>query len=381
MAEQAQIHKGLAGVVIDESRMSYIDGEAGKLLYAGYRIEDLAAKAKFEEVVYLLWHDKLPNQAELEDLRKDIAVHAPLPEPIIDLLKATPKDAEPMSVLRTATSALAFYDDDADSHEHDSLLRSAILLTGRMTAITATWVRLRQGKAPIPPRDDLWLAENFIYMLTGETDSVAADAMNAYMVLLTEHGMNASTFTARVVTSTLSDLYSAITAAIGTLKGALHGGANTAAMNMFIEIGDPDKVDEWFDRHIATHERRIMGIGHRVYKALDPRAAVLRDRAQALAHSSGNDKWYEIAVKLADRARGDSYFIERNLFPNVDYYSAIVLYTLGLDTDMFTPMFAMARIGGWSAHVMEQAADNRLMRPKVLYTGAHDLEWVPLEQR
>jgi citrate synthase len=381
MAEDVQIYKGLQGVVIDESSLSFIDGAAGKLLYAGYKIEDLAANAKYEEIVFLLWNGKLPTKAELEALRQDIASQAALPDGIINMLKATPKDANAMAVLRTATSALAYYDADAEDLSPEALRRSATRLAGQMTNICATWVRIRGGKEPIAPREDLWLAENFIHMLKGEVDDAAADAINAYMVLLTEHGMNASTFTSRVVSSTMSDIYSAITAGIGALKGALHGGANTAAMDMFIEIGEVENVDSWFDKYIATKERRIMGIGHRVYKALDPRAAVLRERAEALAASSGNAKWYDIAVKLAERARSDSYFIDRNLFPNVDYYSAIVLYTLGLDTDMFTPLFAMSRIAGWSSHVIEQLGDNKLMRPKVQYTGAFDLEYVRLEDR
>jgi citrate synthase len=378
---EAAIYKGLKGVVIDESRLSFIDGEVGKLIYSGYKIEDLAAHAKYEEVVFLLWENRLPNRAELETLRQQIADNADLPQPVIDMLHMFPKDSEPMAVLRTATSALALYDAEAEDPSVEADRHKALRLTGQITNICANWVRIRQGKEMIAPRKDLWLAENFVYMLTGQLDAAEADAINAFMVLLTEHGMNASTFVARAVTSTESDMYSAITAAIGSLKGPLHGGANTAAMEMFIEIGSPDNVDHWFDTEVKEHGRKIMGIGHRVYKALDPRAAVLRERAEAQAKSSGNTTWYDIAVRLADRARGDEYFISRNLYPNVDYYSAIVLYTLGLDVDMFTPMFAMSRIAGWSAHVIEQLTHNALMRPQVLYTGAMDLEYVPLDQR
>lgn len=381
MAEQVQIHKGLDDIVIDESRLSLVDGTNGKLYYAGYKIEDLAANALYEEVVFLLWENRLPNKQELETLRAAIADAAKLPEPIIALLKSFPKDANPMSALRTAASALALYDPDSENNAPEANRRKATRLTGQITAITAAWPRIRKGQEVIPPRHDLTLAENFIYMLTGNTDKTASDAVNAFMVLLTEHGMNASTFVARATTSTGADMHSAMVSAIGTLKGPAHGGANTEAMKMFLEIGDPSNVDKWFDENIKSGKRRIMGIGHRIYKALDPRAGVLKDRAEALARSSGNGKWFDIADQLDKRARADQYFIDRNLYANVDYYSAIVLYTLHLDIDMFTPMFAMSRIAGWTSHIMEQWSSNRLMRPDVLYTGPLDLPWKSVDER
>lgn len=381
MANQVQIHKGLDDVVIDESRLSLVNGTEGKLIYSGYKIEDLAANALYEEVVYLLWEGRLPKKDELETLRADIANNAELPAPIMDLLKSFPKDANPMAVLRTVTSALSLYDPEGEATGPEANRRKAVRLTGQITTICAAWPRIRKGEEPIAPRKDLNLAENYIYMLTGKTDETAAAAINAFMVLLTEHGMNASTFVARATTSTGADMYSAIVSAIGTLKGPAHGGANTEAMKMFIEIGSPENVETWFQENIKSGKRRIMGIGHRVYKALDPRAAVLYDRARDLASSSGNKKWFDIAEKLANLARADQYFIERNLYPNVDYYSAIVLYTLDLDVDMFTPLFAMSRIAGWTAHIMEQQANNRLMRPEVLYTGPMDLQWTPIDQR
>ncbi len=221
-----------------------------------------------------------------------------------------------------------------------------------------------------------------MYMLTdAEPQPTAVDAINAYMVLLTEHSMNASTFASRVTVSTGSDMHSAIVSAIGTLKGPAHGGANTEAMKMFMEIGDPSNVQKWFDENIKTGNRRIMGIGHRVYKALDPRAAILHDRAKKLAAASGNSKWFDIAEQLATLARSDQYFIERNLYPNVDYYSAIALYTLNIDIDMFTPLFAMSRMGGWTAHIIEQVTDNRLIRPSADYVGPMDLQWVAVDER
>lgn len=382
MAEQVTIHKGLDNVVIDESKLSLVNGTEGKLVYSGYKIEDLAANALYEEIVFLLWEGRLPNATELETLRGEIARAAVLPEPIIDMMKATPKEANPMAVVRTVVSALAYYDADAEDNSPVALRRKATRLVGQSVTICAAWPRIRRGEDIIAPREDLNVAQNFIYMLTGEADDpTASDAINAFMVLLTEHGMNASTFVGRATTSTGADMHSAIVSAIGTLKGPAHGGANTEAMKMFIEIGDPSNVQTWFDENIKSGKRRIMGIGHRVYKALDPRAAVLLERARDLASGTRSSKWFDISEQLAELARADQYFIERNLYPNVDYYSAIVLYTLNLDTDMFTPLFAMSRMAGWTAHIMEQQASNRLMRPDVLYTGPMDLEWVPVDQR
>jgi citrate synthase len=382
MTEGVKIHKGLDGVIIDESRLSLVNGTEGKLIYSGYKIEDLAEYALYEEVVYLLWEGKLPNKSELETIRSTIAAEAALPATIIEMLQKLPKDSDPMAVLRTAVSALAHYDADSEDLSPESNHRKAIRLNGQVATLCAAWPRIRKGLAPVAPRRDLNLAQNFIYMLTDSApEESAANAINAFMVLLTEHGMNASTFVARATASTLSDMHSAIVSAIGTLKGSLHGGANAEAMRMFMEIGDPANVENWFNTNIKQGGRKIMGIGHRIYKALDPRAAVLHDRAEKLARSSGNGKWFDIADQLAKLARADQYFIERNLYPNVDYFSAIVLYTLHLDIDMFTPLFAMSRMAGWTAHIMEQQAANRLMRPDVLYVGPMDLPWTPLEQR
>ncbi len=378
----APAKKGLDGVSIGPSRLSLVNGTEGKLIYAGYKIEDLAANASYEEVVYLLWNDRLPNKKELEELRAAIAEQAVVYPEVLKHLKEYPKDANSMAVLRTAVSELAFYDPDSEDYSIESLRRKAIRMTGQVTTICAAWARIREGKEPVAPRKDLGLSANFVYMLTGkEPEKTEVDAIDAYMVLLTEHSMNASTFASRVTVSTNSDMHSAIVSAIGTLKGSAHGGANAEAMKMFEEIGDPANVQKWFDENIKTGKRRIMGIGHRVYKALDPRAAILRTRAEALAKSSGNEKWFEIADKLAKLARADQYFIERNLYPNVDYYSAIVLYTLNLPIDMFTPLFAMSRMAGWTAHIMEQVTDNRLIRPTVDYVGKMDLPWVPIEKR
>lgn len=377
-----QAKKGLDGVSLGESRISLVNGTEGKLIYAGYKIEDLAANSSYEEVVFLLWNGRLPSANELEDLRAAIAREAVVPPEVIAQMNAYPKTANPMAVLRTAVSALAFYDPDSEDTSIESQKRKAVRMTGQVTTLCAAWARIRKGQEAVAPRKDLTLSQNFVYMLTNaEPDKTTVNAIDAYMVLLTEHSMNASTFASRVATSTGADMHSAIVAAIGTLKGPAHGGANEEAMRMFMEIGEVANVEPWFVENIKSGKRRIMGIGHRVYKALDPRAAVLRERAKALAESSGNTKWFEIADNLANLARADQYFIERNLYPNVDYFSAIVLYTIHLDVDMFTPLFAMSRMAGWTAHIIEQQMDNRLIRPTADYVGPMDLTWVPLEQR
>ena len=380
---QVVIHKGLDGVIVDETKLSLVNGTEGRLIYSGYKIEDLAAHALYEEVVFLLWHGRLPDRQELEALRAQIAANAEVPKEVIKMLKSLPSDSNPMSVLRTAVSMLAQYDIDSEVMTPEANERKAIRLNGQVASLVAAWPRIRKGLEPISPRHDYTVAQNYVYQLTGEAppSKEAVDAINTFMVLLTEHGMNVSTFTTRVIASSLSDMHSSITGAIGSLKGPLHGGANTEAMNMFLEIGSPDNVQTWFDENIKTGKRRIMGIGHRVYKALDPRAAVLRERAEALARASGNTQWFEVADKLATLARADQYFIERNLYPNVDYYSAIVLYTLEIPVDMFTPLFAMSRIAGWTAHFREQAAANRLVRPDVLYVGPEERPWTPIEAR
>ncbi|MBZ0291370.1 MAG: citrate/2-methylcitrate synthase [Anaerolineae bacterium] len=378
----AEVQKGLEGVVVADTITSLVNGVEGKLIYGGYKIEDLAENALFEEVVYLLWNGRLPNTTELEELRSAIAREAVLDENLITTLEGFPKDANPMAVLESAVAALAFYDGESEDLSVEAARRKAVRLTGQITTICAAWDRIRKEQAPVAPRADLTLAQNFVYMLSGEEpDKTASDAINVYLVLLAEHGMNASTFTSRVVTGTGADIHSAVVAAIAALKGPSHGGANSAAMKMFLEIEDPANVEQWFQDNIKSGKRRIMGIGHRVYKALDPRADILRKHAQALAESSGNTRWFEIADKLADTALSDEYFIERKLYPNVDYFSAIVLYTLKLDVDMFTPLFAMSRVAGWSAHIIEQIQNNRLIRPKANYVGPQDLEWKPASER
>jgi citrate synthase len=373
---------GLEGIVVADVTTSSVNGVEGTLIYGGYSIEDLAANALFEEVIYLLWNNTLPNAKELEELRTQIACGAALPTSVINMMKTLPRNSNPMAVLRTAVSSLSHYYPESEDLTNRQIARDkAKRLTGQITSIVAAWARIRKGQDPIAPRVDLTLAENFLWMKTGSApDKTAAAAINVYLVLLAEHGMNASTFATRVVTATGSDMHSAITAGIGTLKGPAHGGANAEAMKLFKEIGSAGNVKAWFTREVKEHGRRIMGIGHRVYKAPDPRAAVLKQHAKALAESSGNTRWYDIATTLAEAALADDYFIDRKLYPNVDYYSAIVLYTLDLEVDMFTPLFAMSRIAGWSAHVIAQMG-GRLIRPKANYVGPFDLKWTPVKDR
>jgi citrate synthase len=379
---QAEQKKGLEGVVIADTRLSRVQGDIGRLTYTGYDINDLAENASFEEVVFLLWYGKLPTPTQFERFRNTLVDYMTLPASVLRAMQDFPVNAHPMAVLRTAVSALGLHDSAAEDNSQDANYRKAMHLTAKIPTVVAAWARIRSGKDPIAPRNDLGLAANFLYMLYGkEPGKVEADAINVYLVLLADHGMNASTFTSRVVTSTDGDLYSAITAAIGSLKGPKHGGANEAAMRMFREIGKADSVDAWFQEEVKGKGRRIMGIGHRVYKAPDPRAVILRKHAEALCHLKEKCGMLDISARLAELALADEYFQTRKLFPNVDYYSAIVLDAIGIESDMMTPLFAMSRIAGWTAHIIEQWADNRLIRPRGNYVGPDALEWVPLDQR
>jgi len=377
------VSKGLEGIIVAESRLSKVDGQAGRLTYCGYDIADLAAHATFEEVAYLLWNQRLPTAAELADLKKNLNARMVLPPDILAQMKLYPRTAHPMAVLRTAVSASGLYDPLAEDNSPAANRQKALTITARIPTILAAWMRLRTGQEPLAPRSgDVKLAENFLYMATGQTpDPNAVEAVDRYMILLADHEMNASTFTSRAVTSTNSDMYSAITAAIGSLKGPLHGGAIEAAMRMFLEIQDSGlTLEEWFQQ-VRAGSRRIMGIGHRIYKTEDPRARILREYARTLAEKTGHSHIYEIAYGLEQIARSDPYFVERNLYPNVDYYSGLALYVVGIPVDMLTTMFAMSRVVGWTAHIMEQAADNRLMRPKAQYVGEMGLTYTPIEQR
>jgi len=380
MAEEQK--KGLEGVVIADTRLSKVFGDIGKLIYCGYDIRDLAAHASFEEVIFLLWYGVLPTQQQLARLQERLRDEANLHPTVLEALKSYPTSAHPMAVLRTAVSQIGLNDPAAEDNSQDANYRKALRLTAKIPTIIAAWARLRKGNEPIAPRDDLGLAANFLWMLHGhEATPAEVDALNVYLVLLADHGMNASTFTSRVVTSTEGDMYSAIVAAIGSLKGPKHGGANEAAMRMFREVAEAPSVREWFEHEVKGKGRRVMGMGHRVYKAPDPRAAILKEHANAICGAKEKCVLLGVAEQLEDLALADPYFVERNLYANVDYYSAIVLDAIGIETDMMTPMFAMSRIAGWSAHIVEQWNDNRLIRPRGNYVGAVDLHWTPIEDR
>ncbi|PJF40375.1 MAG: citrate synthase [Phototrophicales bacterium] len=374
--------KGLADVIVADTVKSKVDGQNGRLYYLGYRIEDLAENATFEEVAYLLLNNRLPNKSELEAFTASIANQAAVEPDVINIMKQLPKNAHPMAVLQAVVAILGMLDPEAASSTPEANMNKAVRLIAKTPTVVAAWARIREGLEPVAPRTDLGLAANFVYMFKDrQPTETEIDAINVYLVLLADHGFNASTFTSRVVTGTDADVHSAVASAIGALKGPKHGGANEAAMKMFFEIGEPENVENWFKSEVKEKGRKIMGIGHRVYKAPDPRAAILKVRAKALAESSGNRKWYDIAEKLESLARADEYFQERALYANVDYYSSIVLYTIGIEPDMMTPLFAMSRMAGWTAHIMEQWADNRLIRPKANYVGEIDKPWVPLSDR
>lgn len=368
--------KGLEGVVAAETHLSDVRGEAGELIYAGYNINELAGKTTFEEVVHLLHEDRLPTQSELATLKNDLAAERDLPKGVIDLLRSLPKGTPPMHALRTGVSALGCFDQEADDLSSESLKRKALRLIAQIPVLVATFHRLRCGKDPLTSDPALGEAANFLYLIDGEKPSAEKEqTLDLCYVLHADHGMNASTFSARVTIATLSDIYSAITTAIGTLKGPLHGGANEGVIKMLQEIGSPDKVDAFVENALAN-KQKIMGIGHRVYKTLDPRAPHLRTMAQKLSAKLGEPKWIQMSDRIAKMM-----FERKHLNANVDFYSATVYYSLGIPTDLFTPIFAIARTAGWTAHVLEQLADNRLIRPQSKYTGPVGLKVKPIEQR
>src|SRR4051794_38892810 len=371
------VSRGLEGVIANSTALSDVLGEKGQLIYCGYDINELVGKVSYKEVIYLLWHRKLPNRKELETFVGELRSQRQLPDQVIDFLKSAPKDANPMDVMRTAISMLGLYDSDNGKEITPEInRRRATSITAKIGVIAAYFHRARQGKTLPPVRDDLTEAEHFLYLICGEPQSKeASDTLDVAFILHADHGMNASTFSARVTISTLSDIYSAITAAIGTLKGPLHGGANEGVIKMLREIGSMDKVDGYVAECLAQ-KKKIMGIGHRVYKTLDPRAPHLKRMAQLLSAKLGEPKWIQMSERIAE-----IMLKEKNLNANVDFYSATVYYSLGIPTDLFTPVFAIARTAGWTAHVLEQLADNRLIRPQSIYTGQVGLKVTPIDQR
>ncbi len=371
--------KGLEGIIANSTRLSDVLGQEGILIYSGYNINELAGKATYEEVVYLLWHGHLPTKAQLAELKESLSSQRQLPEGVITFLKSAPKKANPMDVIRTAISMLGLYDAEKEVEgEAESLnFHRAVSITAKIGVIAAYFHRSRQGLDLPPVRKDLSEAGHFLYLLNGEEPTAeATKTLDVAYVLHADHGMNASTFSARVTVATLSDIYSAITSAIGTLKGPLHGGANEGVIHMLQEIGSEDKVDAWVEEQLAQ-KKKIMGIGHRVYKVLDPRAPHLRAMAIQLCEQLGEPKWIRMSERIAELMRE-----RKQLNANVDFYSATVYYSLGIPTDMFTPIFAIARTSGWTAHVLEQLADNRLYRPLSEYVGPEvGKKFVPIEER
>ncbi len=374
--EETSFSKGLEGVVAAQTSLSFVDGQAGRLFYEGIEIADLAKYSTFPEICYLLFYGRLPQKNALNELSQELISLRFLPKEIDEMIQKMPRNVNPMAVLRTVVSALAFHDNDPDNLSKDAILKKGLRLIAQFPTIVAAFDRLRRGEKVIAPKKELDHATNFLYMLSGVKPSeVHAKALDSYLILLADHGLNASTFAARVTVATLSDYYSAITSAIGTLKGDLHGSANQRAMEMFLEIGNVANVDAYVKNLLLNH-KKVMGFGHRVYKTEDPRATVFREIAKNICKNTPNQKWYEISEKVAEIVMR-----EKKIYCNVDFYSASVLYTIGIPVDLFTTVFAMSRVAGWTAHVAEQLADNRLIRPQAQYVGPTHQPYTPLAQR
>ena len=376
---QAEAKAGLQDVVATSSSICFIDGDRGILSYRGYDIHDLARFATFEETCYLLWHGRLPNRAELGDLQSQLTADRALPDAIVRLMKSLPP-TDGMDALRTLTSAHAHYDADASDNSARAAYRKAVRLTAQIASLVATWGRMQAGGNPVDPDPAMGHAASFLYMLTDERPSpTAIHAMDVALTLHADHELNASTFAARVAAATLTDIHSAIVAGIGTLKGPLHGGANAEVMKFLIELGEdatPDRISAWVRDKFARKEK-IAGFGHRVYRTEDPRATHLRRMSEELGQKAGNTRWFAMSAQIEALVKA-----EKHLNPNVDFYSASTYYTMGIATDLFTPIFAVSRVSGWTAHVLEQYANNRLIRPRAEYTGpTYPQTWLPIEQR
>ncbi|MFO7545805.1 MAG: citrate/2-methylcitrate synthase [Trueperaceae bacterium] len=376
------IQRGLDGVYIDTSAVCHIDGAKGELVYRGYDITELADKASFEEVVYLLWDGTLPTRAQLEAFRAEIASSFAAPEAVYDMLRGLPGDSVPMHALRSAVSLLGSFDAEADGVDDANVRRIGGRLLAQFPTVTAAFERIRKGLEPVAPHPDLSIAGNFLYMLTGEEPTEAATrVMDVALVLHAEHGSNASTFVARATASTLTDVYSAVTAAVGALKGPLHGGANMGVMRALEGIGSVEAVEPYVMDVLSNPNGRVMGFGHRVYKVLDPRAHVLKEVSRHLAEESGDSKWFEMSLEMERVMEREMSKRGKQVKPNVDFFSASVYRMLAFPADMYTPIFAVARISGWMAHLYEQYADNRLMRPRLAYEGSTGLRFTPIDQR
>jgi citrate synthase len=367
---------GLRGVAAASSSISDVNGEKGELIYQGYNIHDLAKHSNFEEVIFLLWNKRLPTAAELAELEQSLRAGYAVPAELIELMKQFPREADPMDVLRTAISALEFYDPNARDTSRETSLKTAIRLTAQFPTIVAVSDRLRRGLEPVAPSSSLNIAANFLYMLRGEQPSPDdARVFDVCLILHADHELNASTFTARVVAGTLADMYACVTAAVGALSGPLHGGANTAVMKTLLDIGSLENVEPYVKQALAE-KRKMMGFGHAVYKTEDPRATHLRQFSKEMGEANGDSKWYEMSRKVEE-----VMMREKGLFPNVDFYSASAYYSMGIPLDLYTPIFAVSRISGWTGHILEQYADNKLIRPRAEYTGGRDLTYVPIAER
>jgi citrate synthase len=368
---------GLEDVIAGESGICYIDGDKGILAYRGYNIHELAPNSTFEETSHLLWFGRLPNAAELKDTSDKMAANRALPAPVITLLRSFSKDCLPMVALRTATSACAMYDPEAEDMSPEANLRKAIRLNAQCATIVTAFNSIRNGREPVSPRADLSHAGNFYYMLTGkEPNPTMIRALDVALILHADHELNASTFAGRVTAATLSDIYSAVTSAIGALKGPLHGGANEAVMRMLLKIGDISKVDGYV-HELFAQKKKIPGFGHRVYRTEDPRATHLRRMSKEACERAGQSGWFEMSARIEEMVKA-----EKKINPNVDFYSASTYYVIGMPIDLFTPFFAVSRMSGWTAHILEQYANNRLIRPRAEYAGpSPELKWVPLNQR
>jgi 2-methylcitrate synthase len=367
---------GLRGVVVGASSVSDVVGDKGELIYQGYNIHDLARHSTFEEVAFLLWNKRFPSRVELDDLKHRLGKSYAVPTQIVDLLRQIPREADPIDVLRTVVSATEFYDLAARDISAEASLKTSIKLTAQFPTLVATADRIRRGLEPVEPLPDENIATNFLYMLKGEKPSEHdARLFDVCLILHADHELNASTFTARVVAGTLANVYASVTAAIGALSGPLHGGANTNVMKTLLEIGEVDNVESFIKQALAS-KRKIMGFGHAVYRTEDPRATHLRQFSKEMGERAGNTKWYEMSRKLEE-----VMMREKGLYPNVDFFSASTYYMMGIPLDLYTPIFAVSRITGWTAHILEQYADNKLIRPRAEYVGPRNVPYVPIEGR
>lgn len=376
-----QAPPGLEGLVVAETSLSSVDGTNGILTYRGYNMHDLGELTDFEEITYLLWYGALPNQGQFDSFREQLNSQRAVSDAVLATMAALPRGGAPIDALKAGVTALSMEDTDQDNLSEESLLEKGARTMAAMPTILAAYSRLREGKEPLAPKGDLDTAANFLYMVHGtEPSQTAADAFDTYLVLLAEHSMNASTFTARSTISSSTDYYSAITSGLGSLKGTAHGGANMMAMKMLLDIGNADNIENYIDESLQI-KRRLMGMGHRIYKTRDPRVDPLMHWSEKVAEEIGDTTWYELARRMDELTKTHPYFEERKLYPNVEFYSAPLLYNLGFAPDLMPAIFGLSRIAGWTANIIEQMRNNRLVRPMAEYVGPELQEFVPIGER